>query len=444
MQRKYCRRDISNRISIALFGSALLILLVLSWLVRGGVLRVGVLGGGMQGCCCALAMAERGADVVLFDRNATLLSRAAVANEGKIHLGYMYANDPSYATARMMINGALAFAPFIARHLGVRADSLSVSSPAAYAVHRDSQRNADQVAQYLSGVHTLIVEAAEGWNDAYFGIDLQPAPRAWSAAEREAEFGGDVVLAAFDSPEVAVNPVTLTEALRARVHADPRIEVRLLHDVISVEDIDHPVVVVRDSGSIAGHRFDHVVNALWDGRMAIDEKLGFRPERPWLHRLKYGMSFHLPVGARRPSSTTFVSGPLGEVVSYTDGLIYLTWYPTCLLGISRDVVPPDWPTYPDERVRATLARSTLEAMSRFIVPLRNLDPDDLADLTVKGGVIVAWGKTDIYDPRSELHRRYEIGVTSNRHYHSIDPGKLTMAPYFAQICAERVLENAFA
>jgi len=57
---------------------------------------------------------------------------------------------------------------------------------------------------------------------------------------------------------------------------------------------------------------------------------------------------------------------------------------------------------------------------------------------VKGGVIVAWGATDIYDPLSELHQRYEISVTTSR-FHSIDPGKLTMAPYFAEECAGRIL-----
>ena len=86
-------------------------------------MRVGVLGGGLQGCCAALALAARGIDVTLFDRNDRLLSRAAVANEGKIHLGYMYANDPSHATARMMMRGALAFAPFFARHLGLSGEA---------------------------------------------------------------------------------------------------------------------------------------------------------------------------------------------------------------------------------------------------------------------------------------------------------------------------------
>jgi len=99
-----------------------------------GVMDVGVLGGGLQGCCVALALAERGAKVTLFDKNNDLLSRAAVANEGKIHLGYMYAGDPTLSTAKMMMAGALAFASFLERYLGRRAQSFSVSNPATSSV----------------------------------------------------------------------------------------------------------------------------------------------------------------------------------------------------------------------------------------------------------------------------------------------------------------------
>ena len=405
-------------------------------------MQVGILGGGMQGCCCALALADRGVEVTLFDRNDQLLSRAAVANEGKIHLGYMYANDPSHSTARTMMNGALSFAPFMTRHLEIPAETLNVSQPAAYVVHCDSQRSVEQVSEYLATVHRMIVEAADGRLRAYFGRDLSQKPRPWSTAEREAEFDCGIALAAFDTPEVAINPVALAQALRERIHSDRRIEVCLAHQVLSVKDVDHPVVITRDPGGAARRRFDHVINALWDGRLAINETLGLRPDRPWLHRLKYGVSFSLPEGAKKPHSATFVSGPFGEVVTYRDGLIYLTWYPVCLLGISSDIAPPEWPTYPDEPLRSELVRGTLEAMAKFVASLSGLVPDELQDVIVKGGVIVAWGETDIYDPNSELHRRYEIGVTSNRQFHSIDPGKLTMAPYFAQLCADRILDNS--
>jgi hypothetical protein len=184
--------------------------------------------------------------------------------------------------------------------------------------------------------------------------------------------------------------------------------------------------------------FDHVVNALWDGRFALNETLGYRANRPWMHRLKYGVSFRLPSDAKPPPSATFVSGPFGEVVTYGDGLVYLTWYAECLRAISTDLTPPDWQTYPHEPIRSQIITGTFRALAKIVPSLRNLDAENLPEASVKGGAIVAWGSTDIYDPASELHRRFEIGVTSDGHFHSIDPGKLTMAPYFAEICAERI------
>ena len=119
-------------------------------------------------------------------------------------------------------------------------------------------------------------------------------------------------------------------------------------------------------------------------------------------------------------------------------LTYLTWYPECLQAISTDLTPPDWATYPPEPLRSRILTGTLRAFAGIVNSLNGLSAEDLPEACVKGGVIVAWGKTDIYDPESELHRRYEIGVTSLGRFHSVDPGKLTMAPYFAEVCAERI------
>jgi glycine/D-amino acid oxidase-like deaminating enzyme len=397
------------------------------------------LGGGLQGCCIALALAARRIPVVLFDRNDRLLSRAAIANEGKIHLGYMYANDSTGATARMMMQGALAFAPFFERRLGVPAASLALSRPAAYVVHRDSQRSVEEVTRYLAAVHALLHEASEGRRDAYFGRELSADLRKWSDAERETAFDPKIALAAFDSPEVAIDPVALAELVRRRLADEPLIEVRLAHDVTSVDDDGGGFAVsVATADGLQRERFDHVVNALWDGRFAVNEKRGVRPNRPWLHRLKYGVSFRLPKSTALPPSATFVSGPFGEVVSYDDGLTYLTWYPVCLRAMSGEVAPPHWETYPPEPLRSELLEGTLRAMAQFVRSLRDIEIGELEDVIVKGGVIVAWGATDIYDPASELHRRFEIGVTSTGGFHSVDPGKLTMAPYFADICATRI------
>ncbi len=61
---------------------------------------------------------------------------------------------------------------------------------------------------------------------------------------------------------------------------------------------------------------------------------------------------------------------------------------------------------------------------------------------VGGGVIVAWGETDIDDPASGLHERHAIGPRSHGRYHSVDTGKLTMAPRFGKLAADRILAAA--
>jgi len=402
-------------------------------------MHVGVLGGGLQGCCVALALAERGARVTLFDKNDTLLSRAAVANEGKIHLGYMYAGDPTLSTAKTMMAGALSFAPFLERYLGRRAQSFSVSVPATYVVHRDSQRGPEDVCAYLKTVHRLVNEAAEERTEAYFGKDLSVPLKVLSAAEMETEFDPAIVLAAVSTPEIAINPVALAQTVRNCISAHPRIEVHCNHTVIGAkQECGKMTVLTERTTGPSLHHFDHVVNALWDGRFALNESLGYRVNRPWLHRLKYGVSFRLPEEVRPPPSATVVLGPFGEVVTYGDGVIYLTWYPVCLQAISTDVKPPDWDTYPGEPLRSRILKETFRAVSEIVPSLRDLDPEEIPEATVKGGAIVAWGRTDIYDPASELHRRFEIGVTTDGSFHSVDPGKLTMAPYFAEICAERI------
>ncbi len=402
-------------------------------------MNVAVLGGGLQGCCIAIALAARGARVALFDRNAALLSRAAIANEGKIHLGYVYAGDGSLATARTMLRGALAFAPFLERHLDLPAERIGKSGATTYLVHRDSQRNPEQISDYLTAHHALLTEATSGRHRDYFGIDLRPPPRLRSVSEDDAVFDSPLVRGIFDTQEIAIEPEGLAALLRDRIAATDAIEVRLGRTVVGVrEEGDGFRVVCDDAQNDSRTPFDHVVNALWDGRLALDATLGLLPRRPWLHRFKYGVRFRPPPGTPAFPTATLILGPFGEIVSYSSGAVYLTWYPVCMRGRSDSLAPPDCPTYPGEPLLSEIAEATLRALAEIVPPLRTIDLDSLGDLRVKGGVIVAWGATDIVDPQSELHHRHEIGISSRGRYHSVDPGKLTMAPYFAGLCAERI------
>ena len=223
------------------------------------MILAGVLGGGLQGCCTAIALAARKVKVTLFDKNETLLSRAATANEGKIHLGYMYAGDPSLSTAKTMMAGALAFAPFLERYLARPGHSFALSVPAAYIVHRDSQHSAEDVCAYLETVHQLINEAAAGRKQAYFGKNLSAPIRHWSTAEKATEFDPESTLAAVSTPEVAINPIALAHILREYIAAHPLIEVRCGRTVLGAEIMRDRICVLSDGRD--GHSrdsFDHI------------------------------------------------------------------------------------------------------------------------------------------------------------------------------------------
>src|SRR5687767_13834618 len=98
-------------------------------------MRIAILGAGNAGTCAALELARRGLLVDLYDECSTPVSRASYHNEGKVHLGLLYAKDTSLKTARTMIEGATMFAPLLDRWIGFDPDELSVSAPFFYGVH---------------------------------------------------------------------------------------------------------------------------------------------------------------------------------------------------------------------------------------------------------------------------------------------------------------------
>ena len=59
---------------------------------------VAVLGGGIMGSSVALHLARMGAHATVLEREAKPFMGASRWNEGKIHLGFLYAADPTLRT----------------------------------------------------------------------------------------------------------------------------------------------------------------------------------------------------------------------------------------------------------------------------------------------------------------------------------------------------------
>lgn len=406
-----------------------------------GCPRVVVLGAGLTGVGVALELAHRGVAVTLVDQDPWPMNRASLRNEGKIHLGFIYAADKTLSTARLQLMGALRFRALLSRWIGSRADRLRRSTPFFYLVARDSLLSVEALDHHYAAVQSLYREGlAQAPEHDYLGERPEAlyAPCPLDRLGRWFDVGR--FAGAFRTEERAIDTGELAALLREAVKASPRIRFLPRHRVLAVGRTNGGL---RIEGEHPGGRWrleaDQVVNALWENRLAIDRTVGLAAEPGWVHRLKYRVIARLPGSLRGAPSATMVLGRYGDVVVRPDGTAYLSWYPLGLRGWSHALAPPaDWDGPCRGEVSAeerdALARGLLAAIDAWYPGIGRSEP-----LLVDAGAIVAYGATDVDDPASRLHDRSRIGVTSMDGYHSVDPGKLTTAPFFASLAAERIL-----
>jgi hypothetical protein len=372
----------------------------------------------------------------LFDRAPEPVTQASLWNEGKIHLGFVYAKDARERTTDVLLHGALHFDSILKRLTGRdRPDGL-LSRPFHYAVHRDGQLSADSIAAHFESVAARYRALRQATGLSYFDHASDTLWEPMSERALRAAYDERHVAAAFRTAELSVQPAKVAAMLRQAVAEQNAIRFHPGHRVESVrlDPAERPRVVIAGE-EIAGP-YDEVVNTLWQERLRVDATAGVHPERPWLHR--YKLAIHVAgAGGSAPPSTTIMLGEYGDIVDFGGGRHYLSWYPACKLGEWREIQPPEVPAHLDDERRRRALDASLENLAAIMPSLRALDLSQ-ATTEVKGGYIFAWGRSDIADPESELHCRSDIGIHSHGRYHSIDTGKYGMAPYFAELLAERL------
>ncbi len=369
------------------------------------------------------------------------MNRASLRNEGKIHLGFVFAMDDSLATSDLMLDGALSFRRILRNLLGERMDGLSTSTPFTYLVASDSLLAPDDLQERYTSIERLYAENLRGRSDSdYLGYRPQSLFKRIDLEELSPQLSAENLIGAFRTEEVAIDPVKLAEAVRAALSASPRIQFLPDH---KVETVERQAGHFRVYGTSPEGRWQidagQVVNALWDRRIQIDRTIGVENELGWVHRLKYRIIARVPDRLRGGPSATMVLGPYGDVVIWPDGTAFFSWYPLGLRGWTHDPAPPDSWDGPckgeiNGQFAASIAGGILSAIGRWYPGASESEP-----LLVDAGTIVAYGHSDIDDPNSGLHERIRVGVTSFDGYHTLDPGKLTTAPLFGLQAARRVL-----
>jgi glycine/D-amino acid oxidase-like deaminating enzyme len=385
-----------------------------------------IIGGGIQGLTAALALAERGRRVTVLERQEAPFAAASLRNEGKIHLGFVYALDRSGTTVEAMVEGALTFSPLLERWCGPVAWKAAQSRPFIYAMLEGSLSGPDELENHYERVSREIDRRTGDLGSNYLGTD----PR-----EPVIHHAGPVPCLSdgwsetwFETPERSADPRILAEAVVSAVSGSSLIEVETGCYVEDARRSGYGFelrIISREGRWILG--CERVVNCTWEDRERLDGRVGVsRPDQ--CYRVKH----QVLVSGIDPNDLvplTFVQGPFGDVVPWPNGDVYISWYPVTrtYFGSRPETDPAHDPT---------VGAGTLTALSEMIPGLEGASVVRCAPCH-----IVAEARTDIEDETSGLHRRRRAGIEGVDGWWSLSGGKLTNAPLASERCAMAITET---
>ncbi|HEX6953973.1 MAG TPA: FAD-dependent oxidoreductase [Agromyces sp.] len=395
--------------------------------------RVAVLGAGIMGSATAIHLARRGLDVTVYDREAAPMAAASRWNEGKIHLGYIYGADPTLATAQHLLTGGLQFADRLRELIDEDLEGHATTDDDIYLVHRRSVVEPG----VLSGRFDAISELIRAHPDAgRYLVDVSDAHATGIEPSELRELGGADIVAGFRVPERSVETRWVADRLAAALEATTGVTLRLGTVVAAAEPREDGRGAWRVGEADGAHEeFDVVVNALWDGRLAVDATAGLTPEPPWTHRYRQCVFVRTRGEHDLPSALVAV-GPFGDVKNYNGRDFYVSWYPVGLVaeGGDLELAAPAPPIGADADAFVARVRDALEP----IMPGLGAVLDDAESVVVHGGFVFARGAGALDDPRSGLHRRDRYGVERLGSYYSVDTGKYSTAPWLARALANEI------
>lgn len=426
---------------------------------------IGILGAGILGCCLALELAQRGYRVKLIDLASTPMTGASLHNEGKLHLGFVYANDPLKETHGLMLRGSLAFSRIIEKLSGYGAASFLPSQPFHYFVPIDSQLDMIAIENHFQEVEEAIHEVTRISGNLYLDHGVDRYYERNSSSDHGSMFFPSLTLGSFRTEERSVSPVAVANILSRAIKNQQNINFIGNTEVLAAARLACGDVEIesRLNGEVSLNRYSCVANCLWDDRLRVDATAGIRDHGPWMLRYKVTVKISVPTAVpNNIPSATGILGTFGDVVNYNNGSYYISWYPLCKIAQTME---EDGRKLHGMVHKGTLSRcikkmmSSYPSISHFVAAIahRKFIKDNILEMAayipsmhallntekrceLGGGVIMARGETDINDPMSYLHRRSAIGPVAYGSYVTIDTGKYCTAPLFAMETADMIAD----
>jgi hypothetical protein len=362
------------------------------------------------------------------------LGGASYGNEGKIHLGHVYAMDTSLRTGLTMMQGALAFAPLLERWCGPLDWRKWRCKPFRYAVMPGSLATIQYLEDYYEKLWRSAQEDKQVSFSNYMGVPLTGLwNRATDTLANPLINGAPVPC--IETTELAIdtryfNPI-LSELLRANRLITVHEEHSVSHATRLADGFELEVATPKGPLTMQA---DVVINCSWSDRIRLDKEVGFTQQEINLsYRVKHRIIVKPLRSIDHLAPVTMVQGPFGDMVPLKDGMVYLSWYPECRTYFGNR--PPISEATEPENLQQ-IAHRTIEVFGSFFPALK-----DSTVVSCRPCIIVAKGDTDVHDPDSELHQRSEGGPRGSNGWWSVETSKLTLAPFYGEKTGDLVAKS---
>jgi len=400
--------------------------------------RIAILGAGIMGSSLALFLARKGADVTLFDKATDPFSAASRWNEGKIHLGYIYAADPSLRTAEHVMPGGLKFRPLVEELLETSIEPVVTPHNDIYLCHRNSVVKPDAMESYMQQVTQRLHTHPDMAH--YLANSLNGQLKRLSENKLAELSGSNDIIAGFSVPEYSVETTWIADHFVEAIHAEKRIKLQMKTKIEAVASPKGSSAGPWDIHTSVGvfSSYDYVINALWQGRMAIDQTVGLQSSVVWSNRFRQSLFVRTSEPVHTPCAI-IATGPFGDIKNYNGRDFYLSWYPDGLRVDSSDISPPELDSLnmPSHDFLSNAIFDHLQAYLPWAERIR----ERAERISVEGGWVFAAGSGQLSDPSSSLHKRSDYGIFRKGSYISVDTGKYSTAPLLAKSLADTLIPN---
>jgi glycine/D-amino acid oxidase-like deaminating enzyme len=242
---------------------------------------VAVVGGGFYGVFVATEIKHLnpGLDVTVVEKEATLFTKASSANQGQLHMGYMYSADKALASD---------CAENVARFATTFGTAVDGEVTSLYGIHEDSEIDADDYVEFCGELNLPL-----------------------ELVDRPADIFGEPVVAVFRSAEKTFNSAAVQRILAEQIAARG---IRLLTN-FDAHRVQETPDGVRLRGSERALDASHVFNVTFADINGLHERSGL-PSIP----LRYDTFLHLLLelpAQYRTTAATVIRGPYASLLPST-------------------------------------------------------------------------------------------------------------------------------